>query len=166
MRDLKLQVNQKNKSFTPYISIIQKGQPVEFANQDDITHHIFSASRDQRFSFKIRSGDKNSDVQFNQVAKISMGCNIHDWMSGYLLVLDTPYFEKTDKNGRVEFKLDFNKNAKINIWHPQMREDAPSLSKDISISKSGITVNFHLVHPLDSIPAQESGEDFDFLDDY
>lgn len=48
---------------------------------------------------------------------ITVGCDIHKWMNGYIWVFDHPYYAITDKNGNFEIK-----NApvgKVNIvaWH-------------------------------------------------
>ena len=56
-------------------------------------------------------GSMNFDefiAYFNKEAEIAMGCNIHDWMSGYLLIVDTPFFTKSDKNGDSEIIIDIN----------------------------------------------------------
>jgi plastocyanin len=161
-----VRISQLNKAFKPYLSVIQRNQPVEFINQDDITHHIYSASREQRFSFKMRSGSTHSKVQFNTAGQISMGCNIHDWMSGYLLILDTPYFSKTDVNGKVSITLPETGQAKINLWHPQLTKHEKTEHEVELISKQLNKFSFQLTTPLKAIPKQESGEDFDFLDDY
>lgn len=161
-----LTISQENKAFEPYISVIQKNQQVEFVNKDDITHHIFNASREHGFSFRIRSGNKKNDLKFNQNGQISMGCNIHDWMSGYLLVVDTPYFAKTNQQGQVNLSLTGEGQATVYIWHPQLAEDNNNTHQPINLSQSNQKLVFNLKNQLDPIPSQESGDDFDFLDDY
>lgn len=161
----KIEIGQINKAFTPYITIIQKNQPVIFNNHDDITHQIFSASRSQHFAFKIRSGEENSTIQFDKAGKISMGCNIHDWMSGYLLVLETPLFTKTNAVGLAHFEVEFNTEFAVNIWHPQMNEIAENTVQNIQ-STNNQKLIFNLKTAMTPIEPQESGDDFDFLDDY
>ena len=79
-----VEVGQFDRSFTPYISIMQLGNKVNFKNKDDITHHIYSPIGDNKFSFKIRAGESQMKSDFQQTGEVAMGCNIHDWMSGYL----------------------------------------------------------------------------------
>ena len=52
-------VSQQNKAFSPYITVSQTKKTVHFVNQDDITHHIYSADSDNKFAFKIRAGDEH-----------------------------------------------------------------------------------------------------------
>ena len=165
-RQAVITINQKDKAFAPYLSIIQRGQEVEFSNNDDITHHIFSASRQNNFSFKIRQGQNHRSVSFDQPGSVSMGCNVHDWMTGHLLVVDTPYFEFSDENGIAVLNIDDLGEATVNLWHPQLSSKETSLQKSFTLSDESTTAHFKLKHPISEIPQQTSGDEFDFLDDY
>jgi len=158
-------VSQNDKKFTPYIAVSQQGQNVHFRNQDDITHHIYSVSGKNRFDFKIKSGETKNDIKLNSIGEVAMGCNIHDWMSGYLLVVDTPYFDKTDETGKSIFKNMPVGNYKLTIWHPQLEMENNEFTKNIQISKKqNIVVT--LPKPLLSIPVQQNQDEFDFLEGY
>jgi len=158
-------VGQLDKSFSPYISVSQVSSQVNFVNQDDITHHIYSAGSDNKFSFKIRAGQTNSSALFEHETEVAMGCNIHDWMSGYLLVVNTPYFTKTDNQGRASFDVAKKGKYKIVVWHPQMQSENNRLIKDETILTNS-TITFSLKNEMSEIPLQESDDDFDFLSDY
>ncbi len=160
-----LVINQTNKAFSPYLSVIQANQITRFTNQDDITHHIYSVSKGNKFSFKIRAGQSNASTVFDHSSEIAMGCNIHDWMSGYLMVVDTPYFAKSNTLGMANFSHVKSGKYRIVVWHPQMRESNNRLiiEKDIN-GDSYFSVN--LTAELETLPVQESDDDFDFLSDY
>ena len=156
-------ISQKNKMFQPYITIIQKGSVVNFDNQDDITHHIYSAIGKNKFSFKIHAKDKAKQLPFNYEGSVPMGCNIHDWMSGHILVVDTPYYGLTNKQGTVSFSTQIN-NGTIKVWHPQLSKQDNAIETNFDNTNSTITIK--LKHQMKEIPKQESLDDFDFLDDY
>jgi hypothetical protein len=158
-------IGQRGKSFNPYISVSQVNSKINFVNQDDITHHIYSAGSDNKFSFKIRAGQTNASTQFNHASEVAMGCNIHDWMSGYLLVVNTPYFGKTDKHGQVSFDITELGRYQIVVWHPQLQNENNRLSKEAIVATNS-TIIFALEHEMAEIPLQESDDDFDFLSDY
>ncbi len=160
-----LEVGQKYKSFTPYISVMQLGSDVRFNNKDNITHHIYSPVGDNKFSVKIRSGEQVMKTDFNTVGEVSMGCNIHDWMSGYLLIVDTPLFTKSDKNGDSEIIIDKPGQYKVIVWHPQMDEPNNRIAKTITVN-STMEVSMQLSKPMFDIPTQQNEDDFDFLSDY
>lgn len=158
-------VGQFGKSFSPFLSVSQVNSKVNFVNKDDITHHIYSAGNDNKFSFKIRAGTTNSSTQFKYASEVAMGCNIHDWMSGYLLVVNTPYFDKTDELGQVSFNIAKHGKYKIVVWHPQMQVDNNRMTMTKNISEHD-AVTFILKDEMETIPVQESDDDFEFLSDY
>lgn len=160
-----IEIGQLNKSFTPYISVMQKGSKVTFHNQDDITHHIYSPVGENKFSFKIRSGQSQLKQDFNQVGEIAMGCNIHDWMSGYLLVLDTPYFNKTNAEGVANINISEQGNYRLNIWHPQLMEENNKISMVVDTNEIQHHT-FKLTKAMQTIPEQSNNDDFDFLSEY
>lgn len=94
-----------------------------------------------------------------------MGCNIHDWMSGHLLIVETPYFAKTDSNGQVTIDVAKAGAYNVVVWHPQMREKDHKISKIVTIDKAS-TIEMKLLKPLAELPSQKNDEDFDFLSDY
>ncbi|MCO7226466.1 hypothetical protein [Pleionea sp. CnH1-48] len=158
-------ISQRNKQFQPYVSVVQVGVPVSFENNDDIAHHIYSLTGKERFSFKIRKDEAARTLQFQQAGIIPMGCNIHDWMSGYLLVVDTPYYGITDDNGRVLFSHIESGSYTLRVWHPQMKE-ADRDQQHIVAWPLTDPFSISLTQPLDSIPEQKPLDDFDFLDGY
>lgn len=158
-------ISQNKKAFTPYITVSQSGNKVSFENQDDITHHIYSAGNHNKFSFKMKSGDVHLSEPFNNATEIAMGCNIHDWMSGSLLIVDTPYFSKTDKNGLASFSLEQLGQYQIVVWHPQLPTKDNRVRQEYQVTANA---DFNIVLPknLESIPTQSSNDDFDFVSDY
>lgn len=163
--DKKLVISQAKKSFTPYISVAQTGNSLEFNNQDDITHHIYSANDKRKFAFLIRPGQTVSQPKLKHQNEIVMGCNVHDWMSGYLLVLDTPYFNKTEKNGSSQLDIKDKGRYQITAWHPQLKESNHRISQQVNLSNTQ-TLTLKLTQPMDQIPEQKSEDGFDFLSDY
>ncbi|WP_256717706.1 hypothetical protein [Shewanella sp. UCD-KL12] len=160
-----VEIHQKNKQFTPYITVIQKGYKLQFINDDDITHHIYSAAGAKRFSFKLRKDNSTKDMLFDQVGHISMGCNIHDWMSGHVLVVDTPFFGITDEMGRVSFDDIPDANYDLVIWHPQLLTQDNRLIHKVSLPITE-TLTITVSGLMDEIPAQQSLDDFEFLEGY
>jgi len=163
--DKSIEIAQLNKSFAPYISVIQAGNQVSFHNQDDITHHIYSPLGANKFEFKIKAGNQKIKKNFTHTGEVVMGCNIHDWMSGYLLILDTPYFAKTDDNGAAKIPIDQSGAFSITLWHPQMNEENNRITRSVKLPSSK-TITMQLTQAMAAPPQQKNEEDFDFLSDY
>ncbi|MDF0378946.1 methylamine utilization protein [Methylophilus sp. YYY-1] len=96
---------QKNKMFNPKVTVIQTGTKVNFPNEDTVRHHVYSFSPTKKFELKLYSGVPTDPVLFDQAGLVTLGCNIHDSMVGYIYVVDTPFFVKTDDQGKAMIKL-------------------------------------------------------------
>ena len=160
-------IAQKNKAFAPYITVTQKGQQLSFQNQDDITHHIYSVSGENRFSFKIKAGKEKVSPILEHSGEVAMGCNIHDWMSGFVLVVDTPYYSQTDNNGIATLELAAGGEYRLVVWHPQLPTENYQIEQLISVPNNKIS-EWHIKLPVEllSMPEQENQDEFDFLEGY
>ena len=95
----------------------------------------------------------------------SMGCNIHDWMSGYLLVVDTPYFTKTDESGKARLQLEHTGKYRITAWHPQFKSDDHIYNKIIEF-KGDTIIEWSLPETLVVKLPEANTEEFDFIEQY
>lgn len=95
-----VQVLQKGMQFGPGLIAVRKGTRVEFPNGDDFYHNVFSYSKAKRFDLgRFLKDEKPPAVTFEQPGVVKLYCEIHEHMRGTVVVLDTPYFVKTDTNG-------------------------------------------------------------------
>ena len=94
------QVLQLGMQFRPALLPIYRGAYVAFPNGDDFYHNVFSYSRPKRFDLgRYRKEDKPAVQRFDQPGVVKLYCDIHQHMRGVILVLDTPFFTRTDTNG-------------------------------------------------------------------
>jgi plastocyanin len=99
------QMAQKNILFAPDLVAVRVGTAVEFPNLDDTYHNVFSYSKTKRFDLgRYRKNEKPGTVIFDKPGVVTVHCEIHDRMRGTLLILETPYFQKTDSSGH--YRLD------------------------------------------------------------
>jgi len=96
---------QKNKMFNPKVTIVQTGTSINFPNEDTVRHHVYSFSPAKKFELKLYAGVPTNPIPFEQAGVVTLGCNIHDSMVGYIYVVDTPFFAKTDDKGKAVLKL-------------------------------------------------------------
>jgi plastocyanin len=161
----RIEVGQYHKAFAPYVSVTQLGNAIQFSNQDDITHHIYSAVGQNKFSFKIKAGTQLLKKDFVEQGEVAMGCNIHDWMSGYLLLLTTPYYTKTDHQGLAQLEVSVAGGYRLTVWHPQLQEPNKQLERVIDVQHNQ-EITLKLTQVLAALPNQKNDEDFEFLSDY
>jgi plastocyanin len=96
---------QKNKTFTPHILPIMTGTTVDFPNSDPIFHNAFSSYSGQIFDLGLYAPGTSRAVRFTRLGVLRVFCNIHPAMSALILVLNTPYFTSTAKNGSFEMNV-------------------------------------------------------------
>ncbi|MEO6104568.1 MAG: methylamine utilization protein [Pseudoxanthomonas sp.] len=112
-------MDQRGSQFVPHVLPVQAGTSVVFPNSDQIRHQVYSFSASKRFELPLYAGTSASPIRFEQPGIVVLGCNIHDWMIGYVVVLDTPYFGKTGSNGKVQLDVPAGK-YRMQVWHPRM----------------------------------------------
>lgn len=89
---------QKHYQFAPGVLPVQKGATVQFPNQDDDYHNVFSYSKAKRFDLGRYRKDENPPSQvFDKPGLVKLYCEIHEHMRGSILVLDTPYFAAANR---------------------------------------------------------------------
>jgi plastocyanin len=96
---------QKNILFSPDLLAVRVGAAVEFPNLDDTYHNVFSYSKTKRFDLgRYRKNEKAGTVVFDKPGVVTVHCEIHDRMRGTILVLETPFFQKTDSSGHYRLE--------------------------------------------------------------
>jgi plastocyanin len=119
-------MDQKDKTFVPHVLAVEVGTSVKFPNSDDIQHSVYSFSPAKPFQLPLYKGTPSEPIVFAEPGVVTLGCNIHDKMNGYIVVLDTPYFEKTESTGRAELRNLPDGKYTINVWQPEMKEAPPA----------------------------------------
>lgn len=127
-------VDQVGKEFLPHVLPVYVNSTVAFPNNDSIRHHVYSFSRTKKFELPLYSGTEASPVLFDKPGIVILGCNIHDWMLGYIYVSATPYFVRSDKTGKASLSDLPDGEYTVKVWHPQMTATEESTSRKIVIS--------------------------------
>ncbi|WP_416307172.1 methylamine utilization protein [Neptunicella sp. SCSIO 80796] len=155
-------MDQIDKQFKPHILVVQKSAWVNFPNSDSIKHHVYSFSDAKSFELKLYSGGSASSIQFEQTGEVALGCNIHDWMLGYIYVVDTPWFGKTDKQGKVTLNVPAGE-YQLKFWSPLLKQADKGFSKLVQIQQDTTTT---LILKDELQPALIDYEDTDELTGY
>lgn len=118
-------IDQKNRMFVPHVLPIQTGAAVTFPNSDNVRHQVYSFSAAKRFQLPLYAGTPAAPIVFDKPGVVILGCNIHDQMSAYVVVVDTPYFALT-VNGRADLTSLPEGPYAVHVWLERMRnEPAP-----------------------------------------
>ena len=113
-----VEIEQKNKLFNPFISVLPVGAKATFPNHDGIGHHVYSFSEIKSFELPLSEDVITQEILFDKPGVVTVGCNIHDWMVAYLYIVDTPYFTKTNERGTTVLEDITSGEYDLHIWHP------------------------------------------------
>lgn len=118
-------IEQRDREFLPYVTIVQTGTLVEFPNRDQVKHHVYSFSPSKVFEIKLYAGKPVQPVLFDRPGEVALGCNIHDWMEAYVLVVNSPYFARSDARGHAVLRNLPAGRYHLQLWHPQQTAAVP-----------------------------------------
>ena len=111
------EVEQKDLTFIPALLPIRVGTRVEFPNLDDDYHNVFSYSKVKRFDLgRYKKDEKPASQKFDRPGVVKLYCEIHEHMRSTILVLDTPYFQKTDATGKFRLNDIPAGHYKLKAW--------------------------------------------------
>jgi len=124
-------IDQVNKEFVPLVSVIQTGTLVTLPNRDNIRHHVYSFSPPKVFELKLYSGIPAKPVLFDKPGLVVMGCNIHDTMIAYVMVVDTPWFAKSADDGTARIEGLPAGQYDVHVWHYRQADD--TVLRDVKV---------------------------------
>ncbi|MBZ5506647.1 MAG: carboxypeptidase regulatory-like domain-containing protein [Acidobacteriia bacterium] len=141
--DKPVTMDQKGLRFEPHVMVVQVGTTVDFLNSDKVQHNVFwpSISGDKKKTHNMGTwpqGQKKS-FKFNDPGVVTLLCNVHPEMSGFIIVSPTPYFAETDADGAYNLANVPDGQYTINAWH----EGKKLQSKKITVS-GATTADFTL----------------------
>jgi plastocyanin len=114
-------VAQQNIQFNPFVLIVPVGSNVSFPNKDNVRHHVYSFSPVKKFELKLYGNDETRSVLFDKPGVVPLGCNIHDQMIAYVMVVDTPFAAKTGADGVAVIRGLPAGAAAMTVWQPYMK---------------------------------------------
>jgi plastocyanin len=126
-------VDQIDKQFVPYVKPVLLGSRVRFPNSDHIRHQVYSFSPAKKFELPLYAGTDAPPIVFDTPGVVILGCNIHDWMIGYIYVSETPFFAKTETHGAASMDDMPPGGYSVRIWHPGMEKPEDTTLRRVNL---------------------------------
>lgn len=101
-----IELGQEGYHFAQSLLVVPVGTKVFFPNNDPDYHNIYSLSRNNRFDIGRYLKDERPIPFhiFKNPGTVRLNCEIHDHMRAYVLVVETPYYTRTDAKGNFKIK--------------------------------------------------------------
>ena len=131
----KPKMDQKQMVFIPHVLPILLGTTVEFHNSDTVLHNVFSPSP---AADKINLGTWAAGIvktyTFKKPGIVVVLCNVHPEMSAYIVAVETPFFDVTDKDGKFSIKDVPAGNYTLVVWHEKLRKN---MTQSVTVPEKG-----------------------------
>ena len=122
-------IDQQRSIFIPHVISILAGTTVDILNGDEELHTIHTRSiKNQPFNLGTTYKQRISKT-FDCPEIIKLSCDIHKYAYTWIVILDNPYFDITDRNGYFEICDIPPGTYKFQVWH----EELGNLEKEVTV---------------------------------
>jgi plastocyanin len=131
-------MEQVNNTFVPYILVVETGTEVDFPNNDTVSHHVYSFSEPKSFQLDLYRGNIHPPQLFDEPGLVVLGCNIHDGMLAFILVVDTPWSSITNASGTSRLAGLPAGSFDLFVWTPRANPEDLPIPQSIVVGDAGM----------------------------
>lgn len=122
-------LDQHTCKFTPHVVVVPAGKPLKVLNNDGILHNVHTFSTKNAPVNSAQPGfRKVMDTTFAQPEIFRVGCDVHPWMSAYVVVADSPFVAVTDENGAFSIDGVPPGSYTVTVWHESFGEQTQQVT--------------------------------------
>jgi plastocyanin len=128
-----VEIAQVAKAFDPPVTVVPVGTAVNFPNRDSVRHHVYSFSPAKKFEIKLYVGTPAEPVVFDQPGIAVLGCNIHDQMAAWVVIVPTPWYGRAGADGVVRLPQVPAGAYRLRTWHASLPVGAPAADEPLAV---------------------------------
>ena len=130
-------LEQKGCMYKPHVLALEANQKLDVVNDDDTTHNIHPIPQNNREWNKTQPHGVPIEESFaREEIPITVKCNVHPWMRGYIAVFKNPFFAVTDKSGGFDLKDLPPGTYTITVWQEKLGTKSQSVTVGAGESKT------------------------------
>ena len=161
----KFEIRQFHKQFDPHILVVPAGSVVSFPNLDPFFHNVFSLFDGKRFDLGLYEAGGSRSVTLDRAGVCYIFCNIHPEMSAAVVVMDTPYYAISNRQGEFAIQNVPAGRYQVSVWHERAKPAAGSeFPREVSVSpENAVLARIRLLDSGElSVPHKNKyGRDYD-----
>ena len=124
-------LDQRGCRFSPHVLLAGVDQGVAIRNSDPMSHNVHTVSFDNRPVNKMQPPElEKLEVTFGVAEKVKVKCDIHEWMSAWVVVADHPYHAITGADGSFTLENVPPGTYTLEVWH----EDLGSTTRTVTVT--------------------------------
>jgi plastocyanin len=139
-----VEIAQQKRQFHPRVTLITIGTPVNFPNYDTVRHQVYSFSPIKPFELKLYAGVPAAPLVFDKPGIAVLGCNIHDQMAAWVVVVDTPYYARSSADGQARIDNAPAGSYTLRAWYPGMGHGQEPLSQALAMAAGDLNTSVKL----------------------
>jgi plastocyanin len=140
-----VEIAQSHRQFVPQVTVVPVGTAISFPNRDTVRHHVYSFSAAKTFELKLYAGVPATPVLFDKPGVAVLGCNIHDDMVAWVVVVDTPFYARSGADGMTQIDAVPDGKYEVQTWHSGLADATSPLKTALSVE--GANVQLRVVLP-------------------
>jgi len=116
-------ISQEGCKYTPHVFGIVKGQPIKFLNKDGLLHNVHALPKiNRQFNLSMpKTMTSSKPKRFKkEEGMFRIKCDVHPWMQAFVMVLNHPFFDVTDKEGKFTIANLPEGTYQIEAWHEKL----------------------------------------------
>ena len=140
----KATMDQKGGVFVPRVVIVPAGGTVDFLNSDRLLHNIHATPKLNVSFNRTQPKDRTIPVTFAKPEIVRIDCDLHSWMTAWVVVAAHPYYVVTKGDGQFVFDGLPAGAYRLQVWHERLG----TMSAEVKVPESGSApINVELKGP-------------------
>ena len=116
----KVEIDQKGCSFVPRVVIVPAGGTVDFLNSDRLLHNIHATPKFNVSFNRTQPMGRTIPVTFARPEIVRISCDLHSWMTAWVVVAAHPFYAVTGADGQFAFDNLPPGQYRLQIWHERL----------------------------------------------
>jgi plastocyanin len=135
-------MDQRRETFVPHVLAIRVGTAVDFPNSDRALHNVFSVSPTKKFDLGMYDVGERKSVTFDLPGVVTVRCNVHPKMEGFIVVHTNPYLAVSDAEGGYTIGDVPPGSYTVRVWHESLgTKDVPVTVREGQVAPVNVVLN-------------------------
>ena len=128
-----VELDQKMCKFEPHVLVVPVGGKMEFLNSDEVSHNIHTYPLKSTGINQMVSAKGRLPQTLDKAETIKVACDIHTWMSSYVVVTEASAWDVTAADGTFEISGVPPGKYTLELWHEKLGKG----KQEITVAEDG-----------------------------